>query len=158
LICCAWAISPPRRWDFFGRLANFINGELWGRATEGSVPWGVIFCNDRLRDFTGNCPAGDAPRHPSQLYEAALEGVALFAIINIATLRFDVCVALASTSASSFVLRSLPRSRNCARTGRHMPEELRGIVTMGMLLSIPMILAGAWLINRAFKQPKLAAA
>jgi phosphatidylglycerol:prolipoprotein diacylglycerol transferase len=40
----------------------------------------------------------------------------------------------------------------------HMPEELRGIVTMGMLLSIPMILAGAWLINRAFKQPKLATA
>ncbi|OGN49618.1 MAG: prolipoprotein diacylglyceryl transferase, partial [Caulobacterales bacterium RIFOXYA1_FULL_67_7] len=51
----------------FGRLANFINGELWGRET--TVPWAVRFCNARIQQMYGFCPAGDAPRHPSQLYE-----------------------------------------------------------------------------------------
>ncbi|MDP8916606.1 MAG: prolipoprotein diacylglyceryl transferase, partial [Pseudomonadota bacterium] len=60
---------------FFGRIANFINGELWGRPTE--APWGVVF------------PAapGGLPRHPSQLYEAALEGLLLFLILRWATHR-----------------------------------------------------------------------
>src|ERR1044071_5634861 len=59
---------------FLGRLANFINGELYGRPTD--VPWGVVFCNERiLAQFGGTCPAGDLPRHASQLYEAGLEGV-----------------------------------------------------------------------------------
>src|SRR6476646_2461697 len=53
---------------FFGRLANFINGELWGRVT--TVPWGMVFPE-----------AGDLPRHPSQLYEAATEGLILFAVL-----------------------------------------------------------------------------
>src|SRR5258708_26182631 len=53
---------------FFGRIANFINGELWGRATD--VPWAMVF------------PTGGAePRHPSQLYEACLEGAVLFAVL-----------------------------------------------------------------------------
>src|SRR5690606_18750506 len=55
---------------FFGRLANFINAELWGRVTD--VPWAVIFPN-----------AGPEPRHPSQLYEALLEGVVLFVILQL---------------------------------------------------------------------------
>src|SRR5262249_35756137 len=59
---------------FFGRIANFINGELWGRVSD--VPWAMIFP-------TG----GPEPRHPSQLYEAALEGVVLFLVIN-ALMRF----------------------------------------------------------------------
>ena len=51
---------------FFGRVANFINGELWGRPTDG--PLGVIFCNDRIRAmYSGVCPAGEMPRHASQL-------------------------------------------------------------------------------------------
>ena len=57
---------------FFGRLANFVNGELWGRVTD--VPWAMIFPRDRPH----------LPRHPSQLYEAALEGVLLFLILQIA--------------------------------------------------------------------------
>ena len=57
----------------FGRLANFINGELWGRET--TVPWAIRFCNDRIQSMYGFCPAGDAPRHPSQLYEAGIVNV-----------------------------------------------------------------------------------
>ena len=53
---------------FFGRLTNFINGELWGRPTNGG--WGVVFPN-----------AGSAPRHPSQLYEAFLEGIVLYVLL-----------------------------------------------------------------------------
>jgi len=144
---------------FFGRIANFINGELWGRPTDG--PFGVVFCNETLMDMNyGRCPAGIEPRHPSQLYEAALEGLALFAIINIATLRFEslrrpgVNVGLFLVFYGIFrLLLEFVREPDL-----HMPEALRGFVTMGMLLSIPMILAGAWLLRRAFTQPKLATA
>ena len=55
---------------FLGRLANFINGELWGRPTD--VPWAMVFPN-----------GGPIPRHPSQLYEAALEGVVLFIVLGV---------------------------------------------------------------------------
>src|SRR5690606_38282850 len=57
---------------FFGRVANFINGELWGRPT--TAPWGIVFPG-----------GGPEPRHPSQLYEAALEGLALFLLLRWAT-------------------------------------------------------------------------
>jgi phosphatidylglycerol:prolipoprotein diacylglycerol transferase len=71
---------------FFGRCANFINGELWGRVTDH--PFGMVFCNDTIRAANrGVCPAGELPRHPSQLYEAALEGVLLFLILNFAAYR-----------------------------------------------------------------------
>jgi phosphatidylglycerol:prolipoprotein diacylglycerol transferase len=60
--------APPG--CLFGRLANFINGELWGRPTE--VPWAMVFPDPR---------AGGVPRHPSQLYEAALEGLLLGAVM-----------------------------------------------------------------------------
>jgi phosphatidylglycerol---prolipoprotein diacylglyceryl transferase len=62
---------------FFGRIANFINGELWGRET--NLPWGVNFCNEHILRTHGACPAGY--RHPSQLYEAALEGLVLFLVL-----------------------------------------------------------------------------
>ena len=55
---------------FLGRIANFINGELWGRPTD--VPWAMVFPN-----------GGPLPRHPSQLYEAALEGIVLFIVLNV---------------------------------------------------------------------------
>ena len=144
---------------FFGRIANFINGELWGRETDG--PFGMIFCNERLMMQNGGfCPAGMDPRHPSQLYEAALEGIALFTIINIATLRFDSLRRPGMNTGIFLVCYGLFRAllETVREPDAHMPEALRGVVTMGMLLSIPMILAGAWLIQRALKQPKLAAA
>ena len=71
--CCRSATSPPRVAPiglFLGRLANFINGELWGRPTD--VPWAMVFPN-----------GGPIPRHPSQLYEAALEGVVLFIVLGV---------------------------------------------------------------------------
>ena len=69
-LCCAY-------WNFFGRIANFINGELIGKVT--SVSWGVIF---PLVDML--------PRHPSQLYEAILEGIILFLILNILIFKRNI--------------------------------------------------------------------
>lgn len=144
---------------FFGRIANFINGELWGRPTDG--PFGVVFCNETIMGLNyGTCPAGIEPRHPSQLYEAALEGVALFAIINFATLKFDSLRRPGLNVGLFLVFYGVSRAllETVREPDAHMPEALRGYVTMGMLLSIPMILAGLWLIRRAFAQPKLAPA
>ena len=67
--------SPPGL--FLGRIANFINAELWGRPTD--VPWGVIFPGDRAQDCGGI--AGFCARHPSQIYEALMEGLLLFLIL-----------------------------------------------------------------------------
>jgi phosphatidylglycerol---prolipoprotein diacylglyceryl transferase len=148
---------------FFGRIANFINGELWGRTT--SSDWGMVFCNQRLMRLYGvNCEgqggAGIAARHPSQLYEAALEGVALFTIINIATLQFDSLRRPGLNTGIFLVCYGLFRAllETVREPDSHMPPALQGTITMGMLLSIPMILIGAWLIRRAFQTPKLATA
>jgi phosphatidylglycerol:prolipoprotein diacylglycerol transferase len=66
---------------FFGRIANFINAEVVG--AESRVPWAMSFCNDIVRRYNqGQCPYGDVPRHPSQLYEAALEGAAIFFMLR----------------------------------------------------------------------------
>jgi len=142
---------------FFGRLANFINGELWGRTTE--VPWGVRFCNDTILRTYGTCPAGDVPRHPSQLYEAGLEGLLLFLILLLAVWKLRL---LSKPGyATGIFLLGYGLSRAVLETVRepdaHMPEALQGVVTMGMLLSIPMILAGCWLIWRARSRPPVVA-
>ncbi len=122
---------------FLGRLANFVNGELWGRPT--TAAWGMVFPG-----------AGPEPRHPSQLYEAALEGVVLFA----------VC------AAAVFALRGLERpgllsgvflagyalARSIAELFREPDAHLgflAGGLTMGQLLSLPLLAAGLWLILRA---------
>ncbi|MCR6645627.1 MAG: prolipoprotein diacylglyceryl transferase [Terricaulis sp.] len=145
---------------FFGRIANFINGELWGRHTD--APWAITFPEGGYSQaakawiWLGH----ELPRHPSQLYEAALEGIALFVIINLATLKFDSLRRPGLNVGLFLVFYGLFRAlmETVREPDAHMPEALRGIVTMGMLLSIPMILIGAWLIRRALKQPKLAAA
>lgn len=144
---------------FFGRIANFINGELWGRPTD--APWGMIFCNERLlMQGGGACAAGMEPRHPSQLYEATLEGLALFTIINFLTLRYDTLRRPGMNTGVFLVCYGLFRAllETVREPDAHMPEALRGVITMGMLLSLPMIALGAWLIRRALKQPKLASA
>jgi phosphatidylglycerol:prolipoprotein diacylglycerol transferase len=77
LVC---AVEPIGQ--FFGRIANFINGELWGKPTD--MPWGMVFCTPHvLQTNHGACPAGLIARHPSQLYEAALEGILLFVVLQI---------------------------------------------------------------------------
>jgi phosphatidylglycerol:prolipoprotein diacylglycerol transferase len=126
---------------FFGRIANFINGELWGRPT--SLPWGIVF------------PGADAqPRHPSQLYEAALEGLALFGLLAWAVWgrkwlnRRGVVMGLFILGYG--VIRvSL---ENVREPDSYMPHFPLGL-TMGMILSIPMILAGAWLVWRGLNEP-----
>jgi len=126
---------------FFGRIANFINGELWGRPT--TLPWGIIFPG-----------AGPEPRHPSQLYEAALEGIVLFLVLRWATHsrkwlnRRGVVMGL--FIAGYGVARTA--LENVREPDAYMPHFPLGL-TMGMLLSIPMILVGAWIVWRGLKEP-----
>jgi phosphatidylglycerol:prolipoprotein diacylglycerol transferase len=133
---------------FFGRIANFINGELWGRVTD--VPWAMVFPG-----------GGPLPRHPSQLYEACCEGVLLFLVMfaaerngarrhpGIVTGLFLAGYAVARMSGELF----------------RQPDVQLGFIpifgltaTMGQLLSIPLLLGGVVLILWARVQPPLAAA
>jgi phosphatidylglycerol:prolipoprotein diacylglycerol transferase len=113
-----------------GRLANFINGELWGRPTD--VPWAMIFPN-----------GGPLPRHPSQLYEAALEGVVLFIVLA-------VLVRAGALKRPGVVTAAFALGYGVARIFCELFREpdvqlgfLWGGLTMGMLLCIPLLLGGA---------------
>lgn len=126
---------------FLGRLANFINSELWGRPADSSVPWAMVFPN-----------GGPLPRHPSQLYEAALEGILLFAILA-------VMIRSGALKRPGLILGSFIAIYAFARiTGEFFREPdpqlgfLWGGLTMGMLLSVPMIIAGAILIVMAWRR------
>ncbi|QLQ13698.1 MAG: prolipoprotein diacylglyceryl transferase [Brevundimonas sp.] len=142
---------------FFGRIANFINGELWGRPTD--APWGMVFCNRTIMDAYGYCPAGMVPRHPSQLYEAALEGLVLFVILSLMVWKRHA-YARPGLATGTFllgygVIRALLENVRQPDAGL---ENLPLGLTMGMYLSIPMMLIGGWLIWRAYQQPVVAAA
>ncbi|RZJ42673.1 MAG: prolipoprotein diacylglyceryl transferase [Brevundimonas sp.] len=141
----------------FGRLANFINGELWGRET--TVPWAVRFCNGLIERTYGFCPAGNEPRHPSQLYEAGLEGIFLmgilaFAIWKVGLLRKPGYVTGLFLLGYGVIRASLENVRQPDVGLDHLPFGL----TMGMILSTPMMLIGAWLIWRAWSRPPVTAA
>jgi len=140
---------------FFGRLANFINGELWGRET--TVPWAVRFCNARIEQMYGFCPAGDLPRHPSQLYEAGLEGLLLFGLLSLGIWKFRL---LAKPGyITGLFLVGYGVSRALLETVRQPDLGLDALpfgLTMGMILSTPMMLVGAWLVWRAWKTPPVA--
>ena len=142
---------------FFGRLANFINGELWGRET--TVPWAVRFCNASIERMYGFCPAGDVPRHPSQLYEAGLEGIALFVLLWFAVHKARL---LAKPGyVTGLFLFGYGLARASLENFRQPDAGLENLplgLTMGMMLSIPMMLVGAWLIWRAWSRPPVAAA
>ena len=129
---------------FLGRLANFINAELWGRRTD--MPWGVIFPG-----------AGPLPRHPSQLYEALLEGIVLFAILYW-LIRRGALKRPGLILGAFALLYSL--ARGFAEFFREPDAQLGflwGWLTMGMLLSIPLALAGIILIALAMRrQPRQA--
>jgi len=137
---------------FFGRLANFVNGELWGRTTD--APWGVVFCNDFIRDrYQGICPAGELPRHPSQLYEAALEGLLLFVVLRILTHRFQSLTRPGLTG--GVFIAGYGIARILVEQVREPDEQLgflAGGLTMGMMLSIPMVLVGIIAIVMALRQ------
>ena len=122
---------------FFGRVANFINGELYGRPTD--VPWSMVF------------PAGGPePRHPSQLYEAALEGIALFLILRLFT-HWLGSLRRPGLTLGIFLI-GYGAARSFVELFR-MPDDhigfLYGGLTMGMALSVPMIVAGAAFVGFA---------
>lgn len=138
---------------FFGRVANYINGELWGRVTDH--PFGVIFCNQTIQAANrGGCPAGPDPRHPSQLYEAALEGVVLFAILWVATHYLKWLQRRGALIGTFLVGYGLFRAllENVRNPDEGMPIFPFGL-TMGMILSIPMLLVGIWLLWKALREP-----
>ncbi|MEH2529455.1 phosphatidylglycerol:prolipoprotein diacylglycerol transferase [Bradyrhizobium sp. AZCC 1588] len=127
---------------FLGRLANFIKGELWGREADASVPWRMIFPDDPLQLF----------RHPSQLYEAALEGFLLFVVLA-------AMVRMGALKRPGLILGSFIAIYGLARIASEFFREpdpqlgfLWGGLTMGMLLSVPMIIAGAILIMMAWRR------
>jgi len=138
----------------FGRIANFVNGELWGRPT--SLPWGMIFCNRHIaQDNGGACPPEVmVPRHPSQLYEAALEGVLLFLVLRFATHRLKWLQRPGAVTGLWLIGYGAIRIalENVRNPDLGMPNFPLGL-TMGMILSIPMILIGAALIWRALRAP-----
>jgi phosphatidylglycerol:prolipoprotein diacylglycerol transferase len=122
----------------FGRVANFINGELPGRLAPDWLPWAMIF------------PAvGPEPRHPSQIYEALLEGLVLFIVMFALSRRESIRARFGCLSGAFLVGYGLMRI-----TGEffRQPDPFLGFLafnaTMGQLLCIPMLIAGAWLILR----------
>jgi phosphatidylglycerol:prolipoprotein diacylglycerol transferase len=136
---------------FFGRIANFINGELWGRVT--TAPWGMVFCSPTIATGPdGACVAGLKPRHPSQLYEAALEGAVLFLVLRLATHRGGW---LARRGAVTGLFLVGYGAFRIALENVRMPDaglqDLPFGLTVGMMLSAPMVAAGAWLLWRGLK-------
>ena len=121
----------------FGRLANFIKGELWGRPTD--VPWAIIFPD-----------AGPEPRHPSQLYEAGLEGLVLLIVLGILVRRFGFFRPglLAGIFGMGYAVSRFS-VEFFREPDRYLGFLAGGWLTMGMTLSIPMFLAGLWLALRA---------
>ena len=141
----------------FGRIANFINGELWGRET--TVPWAIRFCNARIEQMYGFCPAGNEPRHPSQLYEAGLEGLLLLIILSLAIWKWKMLKRPGFVT--GLFLLGYGVCRAALENVRQPDAGLENLplgLTMGMILSIPMMLVGAWLIWRALKKPVVAEA
>jgi phosphatidylglycerol:prolipoprotein diacylglycerol transferase len=122
-----------------GRIANFINGELWGRVTD--VPWAVKFP-------TG----GYLPRHPSQLYEAFSEGLLMLVILNILWKKEFVRTHHGIISAVFLIIYSLSRmSMEFFREPDAHIGFLWNFITMGQLLSIPFLIIGVYILNRAVK-------
>jgi phosphatidylglycerol:prolipoprotein diacylglycerol transferase len=121
-----------------GRIANFINGELWGRPAPDWLPWAMIFPN-----------AGPMPRHPSQIYQALMEGLVLFVVMFALSRREAIRARFGCLSGAFLVGYGI--ARIVGETFRE-PDAFLGFLiggaTMGQLLSVPMVLAGAWLILR----------
>jgi phosphatidylglycerol:prolipoprotein diacylglycerol transferase len=131
---------------FFGRLANFVNGELWGRVAGEGVPWAMVFPG----------PAGPLPRHPSQLYEAGLEGLVLMAILLVLFWKtaarwrpgllvgvFALGYGLSRFTVEYFREPDAQLLQFAERTG----------LSMGQWLSVPLILIGLFFAARALLRP-----
>lgn len=124
---------------FLGRLANFVNGELWGRVT--TVPWAVKFPD-----------GGYLPRHPSQLYEALTEGVLMFILLNLLWRKEFVRSHTGIISAAFLIIYGL--SRICMEFFREPDRQIgyiAGNVTMGQLLSLPFLILGIYILHRSLR-------
>lgn len=125
---------------FLGRLANFVNDELWGRVTD--VPWAVRFPN-----------GGYLPRHPSQLYEAMAEGVLMFIVLNVLWHYKWVRERTGFVAGMFGFLYALMR---ISMEQFREPDVQLGFffkyITMGQILSLPLLIAGIWVIWRAVKR------
>jgi phosphatidylglycerol:prolipoprotein diacylglycerol transferase len=141
----------------FGRLANFVNGELWGRPSD--VPWAMMFCE--ARDLAGSCIAFGVPRHPSQLYEALLEGALVIAVMlplfwktraryrpGLLVGAFTALVASARFVVEFFREPDVQLASFAAESG----------LNMGQWLSIPLVLGGLGLVAWALLRPELGSA
>jgi phosphatidylglycerol---prolipoprotein diacylglyceryl transferase len=125
---------------FFGRLANFVNGELWGRPTD--LPWGIIFPG-----------AGPEPRHPSQLYEAGLEGILMFIVLWVMFWKTDARYQPGKLVGTGLIIYGLSRSLlELLRQPDAGMENLPWGLTMGQTLSLPMLLVGLYLVATAKKR------
>ena len=136
IVVCATPIGL-----FLGRIANFINGELFGRASD--APWAMVFPH-----------GGPLPRHPSQLYEAGLEGLVLFAVL--AWLAFGTRALERPGLLGGVFFAGYGIARIIAEMFREPDVHLGFLAagtTMGQLLSLPLVLVGAWLIHRALRTP-----
>ena len=127
---------------FLGRVANFVNGELYGRFAP-NVPWAMAFPN-----------GGPIPRHPSQLYEAMLEGLLLFLIMHVLwrqnAIRSKPGILTGCFCVGYGVSRII--TEFFREPDRHLGFIASGM-TMGQLLSLPMILFGIWVVKRSIAQP-----
>jgi phosphatidylglycerol:prolipoprotein diacylglycerol transferase len=179
VLAAAWWWSRRHRLHFFdtmdfvaplvpiglglGRLGNFINGELWGKPT--SQAWGMIFPHARADDmaYVGSHPAlslplqqfGGLPRHPSELYELALEGAVMFAVLWLVSLRPRPRYLVSGLFALMY---------GCFRFAVEfvrVPDAQLGYlfgtswVTMGQMQSLPLVLVGVWLLVLARRAPVL---
>jgi len=125
---------------FFGRIANFINGELFGRPTH--VPWAMVFPN-----------GGAAPRHPSQLYEAFCEGILLFLLLFVAE---RLGARQRPGIVTGLFLAGYAVARMSGELFRQPDPQLGYLIfgaTMGQLLSIPLLIAGVAIIFWAQRAP-----
>ena len=130
---------------FFGRIANFINAELWGRTT--NMPWGIIFPN-----------GGPFARHPSQLYEALLEGVILFIVIRYLSHKTNI-LRHPGGLVGVFIM-GYGLARIIVEFFREPDQHigyLAGFITMGMVLSLPMVIIGGLILRWALDKPAIKA-
>ncbi|MBS0481839.1 MAG: prolipoprotein diacylglyceryl transferase [Proteobacteria bacterium] len=144
---CDYIAVPVPIGMFFGRLANFINGELWGRVAGPDVPWAMVFPG-----------AGDLPRHPSQLYEALLEGL-LLAIVMLLLFWKTRARWRPGLLVGTFTL-GIALARFCVEFFREPDEQLKSFaeqtgLSMGQWLTLPLMAVGLFFVIRALRNPPL---
>jgi phosphatidylglycerol:prolipoprotein diacylglycerol transferase len=135
----------------FGRIANFINGEIWGKVS--GAPWAVIPCNKYMRQAPGGCRYGEEPRLPVQLYEAFLEGLVLFVVLFVLTRTFKglrrpglaIGVFLIGYAAFRIFVEVMYRDSDNKLFGEHSGW------TVGIVFSLPMPIIGLLFIWQAYK-------